>query len=72
MVRDTWSDVNVVCHKDQSNPPPQVSLHPPSSPWLPIPTYKVRRLEVSDPSFTFVPKFKTFFKPDAFIFMSTP
>ena len=72
MVRDTWLNVNVVCHKDQSSLLLPIMIYPPSSPWLPIPTYKVRRLEVSDPSFTFVPKFKTFFNPDAFIFMSTP
>ena len=72
MVRDTWSDVNVVCHRDQSNPPLQVSRHPPSSPWLPIPTYKVRRLEVSVPLCTVVPHFIIFLRPGALISTFTP
>ena len=72
MVRDTWSGVIEVYHRDQSNPPLQVSQHPPSSPWLPIPTYKVRRLEVSVPLFTVVPHLIIFFRPGALISTFTP
>ena len=72
MVRGTWLDVNVVCHIDQSNQRQQEARHQPSSLSCRIPDYTDRRLEVSDPSFTLVPKFKTFLSPDADIFISTP
>ena len=60
MVRDTWSDVIVVYHRDQSNQRQQEAQHPPSSLLLQTPDYTVRRLVVSDP--LLVPKAIIFFR----------
>ena len=54
MAHDMSLGVNVVCHIDQSNLPLTIVLHPPSSPWLQTPTYKVRRLKVSVPLYLVV------------------
>ena len=70
MVRDTWSDVNVVCHRDQSSRLQQEAQHPPSSLLLQTPDYTVRRLVVSDP--LLVPKAIIFFKLGADSCMLTP